>query len=83
MKLYFIICALIAGRIVLRQLVPQQLFLGQLFLFVTMLRTAVKTTISEVDKLFRTGGAPTSLTLLFSRWLTGLFGLYGSERAYE
>ena len=35
--------------------------------FVTLLRTAVKTTISEVDKLLRTGGVPTSLTLLFSR----------------
>ena len=34
------------------------------------LRTAVETAISEVHKLLGTGGVPTSLTLLFWRWLT-------------
>ena len=38
--------------------------------FVTLLRTAVETAISEVHKLLHTGGVPTSLTLLFWRWLT-------------
>ena len=32
--------------------------------FVTLLRTAIETAISEVHKLLRTGGVPTSLTLL-------------------
>ena len=38
--------------------------------FVTLFRTAVETAINEVHKLLRTGGVPTSLTLLFRRWLT-------------
>ena len=37
---------------------------------VTLLRAAVKTAISEVHKLRGTGGVPTSLTLLFWRWLS-------------
>ena len=37
---------------------------------VTGLRTAVETAISEVYKSVRTGGVPTSLTLLFWSWLT-------------
>ena len=37
---------------------------------VNLLRTAVETAISEVHKLLHTGGVPTSLTLLFWRWLT-------------
>ena len=51
--------------------------------FVTLRRTAVETAVSEVHKLFCTDGVPTSLTSLFWRWLTGLFGLYGSEHADE
>ena len=50
-----------------------QLFLNSCFpdtVFVTLLRTAVETAISKVPKLLRTGGVPTSLTLLFCRWLT-------------
>ena len=46
-------------------------------------RTAVETAVSEVHKLLGTGEVPTSLTLLFWRWLDGLFGLYGSERVEE
>ena len=38
--------------------------------FVTSLRTAVETAISGVHELLGTGGVPTSLTLLFWRWLT-------------
>ena len=38
--------------------------------FVTLLRTADETAISEVRKLLRTGGVLTSLTWLFWRWLT-------------
>ena len=38
--------------------------------FVTLLRTAVETTVSEVHKLLRTGGVPTSLTVLYWQWLT-------------
>ena len=49
------------------RVVPQQLLLGH---DVTLIRTAVKTAISEVHKLLGTGGVPTSLTLLFWRWLT-------------
>ena len=49
----------------------------------TLLRTAVETAVSEVHKLLGTGGVPTSLTLLFWRWLHGLFGLYVSERLDE
>ena len=33
--------------------------------FVTLLSTAVETAISEARKLIRTGGVPTSLTVLF------------------
>ena len=51
--------------------------------FVTFLRTVVKTAVSEVHKLLGTGGVP-ALTLLFWRWLhDGLFGLYGTERLDE
>ena len=39
-------------------------------LFLTLLRTAAETAVSEVYKLLRTGGVPTSLTLLIWRWLT-------------
>ena len=38
--------------------------------FVTLLRIAVETAIIGVHKLLRTDGVPTSLTLLFLRWLT-------------
>ena len=38
--------------------------------FVTLLRTTVEKPFSEVHKLLGTGGVPTSLTLLFWRWLT-------------
>ena len=38
--------------------------------FVTLFCTAVETAISGVHKLLRTGGVPTSLTLLIWRWLT-------------
>ena len=38
--------------------------------FVTLIRTVVKTAISGVHKLLGTGGVPTSLTLFFWRWLT-------------
>ena len=41
-----------------------------LYLFVTSLRTAVETAISEVHQLLPTGGVLTSFTLLFRRWLT-------------
>ena len=37
--------------------------------FVTLLRTAVDRAISETHKLLRSGGFPTSLKLLFFRWL--------------
>ena len=48
--------------------VPQQLLFDTVS--VTLLRTVVETAVSGVHKLFRTGGVPTSLTLLFWRWLT-------------
>ena len=38
--------------------------------FETLFRTAAETAVSEVHKLLGTGGVPTSLTLLFWRWLT-------------
>ena len=49
-----------------------QLFLNTCFSdIVTLLRTAVETAVSEIRKLHRIGGVPTSLTLLlFWRWLT-------------
>ena len=51
-----------------------QLFLNSCFsntVLVTLFRTAVETAvISGVHKLLRTGGVPTSLTLLFWLWLT-------------
>ena len=37
---------------------------------VTLICTVVKTAVSGVHKLLRTGGVPTSLTLMFWRWLT-------------
>ena len=37
---------------------------------VTLFRTAGETANTEVDKLLGTGEVPTSLTLLFWRWLT-------------
>ena len=49
------------------------LFLNSCFsdtVLVTLLRTAVGIAVSEVQKLLRTGGVPSSLTLLFWRWLT-------------
>ena len=57
-----------------------QLFLNSCFsntVLVTLFRTAVETAvISDVHKLLRTGGVPTSLTVLFWQWLHGgLFGL--------
>ena len=49
------------------------LFLNSCFsaptVFVALLRTAAETAISEVHRLFCTGGVPTSLTLLIWRWL--------------
>ena len=42
---------------------------SQQLLFVTLFGTAFETAISEVHKLLGTGGGPTSLTLLFWRWL--------------
>ena len=50
-----------------------ELFLNSSFsgtVCVTSLHTAVETAISEVHKLLGTGRVPTSLTLLFWRWLT-------------
>ena len=50
-----------------------KLFLNSCFsdtVFVTLLRTAVETAVSGVHELLRTGGVPTSLKLLFWRWLT-------------
>ena len=52
--------------------------------FVTLFGTAIDTAVSRTPKLFSTGGVPTSLPLLFWRWLTyryliSLFDLYGSE----
>ena len=50
-----------------------QLFLDSCstdIVFVTLFRTAVETSVSEVHKLLGTGGVPTSLTSLFWRWLT-------------
>ena len=50
-----------------------ELFLNSCFsdtVFVTLFRTAVETTISEVHKLLGTGDVPASLTLLFWWWLT-------------
>ena len=49
-----------------------RLFLKSCFsdtVFVTLFRTAVETALSEVHKLFCTSEIPTSLTLLFWRWL--------------
>ena len=47
----------------------------------SLFRTAVETVVSEVHKLFRTGGVPISLTFLFWRWLhDGLVGLYGTKQ---
>ena len=46
--------------------------------FVTLLRAALQTAVSEVHKLLRTGGVSTSLTyLLFWRWLTVSSALAG------
>ena len=45
------------------QLFPNSCFSG--IVFATLLHTAVETAISEVRKLLGTGGAPTSLMLLF------------------
>ena len=63
------------------------LFLNSCFsdgVFVTLLPTAVETSISGLHKLLGTGGVPTSLTLLFWRWLmVSQFGLSGSEHADE
>ena len=48
-----------------------QLFLNSCFSnIMILLRRAVETAISGVHKLLRTGGVPTSLTLLIWRWLT-------------
>ena len=60
-----------------------ELFLNSCFsdtVFVTLFCTAVETAVSEVHKLFRTGGVPTSLTSIVLVVADGLFGLYGSER---
>ena len=38
--------------------------------FVTLFRAAVGTAVSGVRKLLRTGRVPTSLTVLYWRWLT-------------
>ena len=54
-----------------------QLFLNSCFtdtVLVTLLRTAVDAAISEVHKSLRSGGVPTSLMLLFWRWLTVFAG---------
>ena len=51
---------------------------GQQRMHMTLHRTAVKRTSCRVHRLLGTGEDPTSLTSLFWRWLTGLFGLYGS-----
>ena len=45
----------------------------------SVFRTAVKTAISGVHKLFRTGGVPTSLTLFVLTVVDGHFGLYVSK----
>ena len=52
---------------------PSPLFLNSCstdIVFVTLLCSAVETAISKVHKPLGTGGVPTSLTLLFWRWLT-------------
>ena len=51
--------------------------------FVTLRRTAVETAVSEVHKLFCTGGVPRLLNTVVLAMADGLFGLYGSERADE
>ena len=49
--------------------------------FVTLLRrTAVETAVSGVQKLLPNGGVPTSLTLLFWRWLT-VSSVFAGRRA--
>ena len=49
--------------------------------FVTLLRTAVETAVSEAHKLLRTGGVPTSLTLVFWWWPTVSSGRSAHGRA--
>ena len=59
------------------------LFLNSCFtdtVFVTLLRSAVGIAISGVPKLLRTGGVPTSLTLLFWRRLT-VSSVFAGRRA--
>ena len=58
-------------------------FVAELFLNSCFPDTAVQTAVSWVHALLGTGGVPTSSTSLFWRWLTGLFGLCGSERRDE
>ena len=60
-----------------------ELFLNSSFsgtVCVTSLHTAVETAISEVHKLLGTGRVPTSLTLLFWRWLT-VSSVFAGRRA--
>ena len=61
-----------------------ELFLNSCFsdtVFVTLLSTAVETAISDVHKWLRTGGVPTSLTLLFWWWLTTFFSVFTGQSA--
>ena len=61
--------AVIAGRIVL--LLNYSSTAGSLdTACMSLFRTAVETAVSGVPELLGTGGVPTSLTLLFWRWLT-------------
>jgi len=62
--------ALVVGRFVSLQTCSSSNCCSTDTVFVTLLRTAVETAISEVHKLLRTGGVPTSSKVLFWRWLT-------------
>ena len=51
--------------------------------FVTLLRTAVETAISGVHKLLRTGGVPTSLTLIVVLAVSSLFTDRSARTSYS
>ena len=60
-----------------------ELFLNSCFsdtAIVTLFRTAVERASCEVDKLLRTGGVPTSLTLLFW-WSLAVSSVFGGRSA--
>lgn len=65
--------------------VVAELFLGSCFsdtVFVTLLRTALETAVSEGLRLLLTGGVPISVTLVLAV-ADGHFGLCGTERLDE